>query len=104
MLDTLDRLQPAHLALLAAVATDRDPPPGPRAYLLPGSPGNARLHQALPAASGELLDRWWEDLAALRLIHSASILTDDGDLDATPQTPWLLPFGRRFLAFVTRPE
>lgn len=64
MLDTLDRLQPTHLVLLATVANDPEPPNSPSAYLDAESPSHALLRQALPTASDEFLDRCWEDLAA----------------------------------------
>jgi hypothetical protein len=103
MLDTLDELQPAHLAMLATVAGDPHPPENTRAYLEPGTPAHTRLLEALPNASEDLLDRCWEDLAGLRLLDSISIVTVNANKELAahvPDPPIVTPFGRRFLAFV----
>lgn len=98
MLDTLDALQEPHLAVLAAVASHRQPPAHPREYLdrstLPG--------QYLAERTGlrpELLDRCLEDLATQGVIRSARIPMAplQRGQDAPPV---VTPFGRRFVEYI----
>ena len=105
MLDTLDALRPAHLALLAAVAIDPSPPQRARAYLEDGTAEHDRLLETLRGVSEDTLDRCWEDLAGLRLLDSISLLTANGPQLAAhiPDEAIVTPFGRRFMAFITSP-
>lgn len=103
MVDTLDALQPLHLAILAAVATDTSPPREAQAYLDQMHMANRRLRNALPKVSRETLNRCWEDLARLGLVASVSTLTVEYGLArpaGQPDPPIVTDFGRRFLAFI----
>jgi len=96
MLDALDSLQPAHMALLAVVANDPQPPSSAWDYFRAGTPQASYLRQSLPL-DADLLERCWDDLANGGILASVKIPRAAG----TRNPPAVSAFGRRFMTFVT---
>lgn len=100
LLDTLDRLHLTHLTLLHAVAV-RPMPAKFADYRVEGTAVYAALRTALPDLHQMFLQRAWEDMVGLGLIHSSGnyLISQDSPVDADGSP--ITPFGRAFLDFIS---
>jgi hypothetical protein len=103
MLDTLDRLRPIHLSLLAAVAGDPNPSNAAVQYLPTNTERRKLIDSALPGVDSNVLRRCWEDLASAGIFVSEYLVSDGSWEDEEPPNTAVTSFGRRFLAFITPP-
>jgi hypothetical protein len=95
MVETLNRIDPLHLLLLAAIARYPRPYDAAREFLHPGTTQHNYIHGAIHEITLELLERAWDDLTGLSILASPRI-----PMFPNERRPLITAFGKRFLRFI----